>query len=479
MKKYLIIFAVAVLVSTGILLAACTDKTTDDDCLSYEMKLSLSENTLTGEETVRYKNIYVDGLGQSVFHLYPNAYAQDAVNPAYTSELASYGGIEVSSVTVNGEKAEFTLSEDKEYLTVSHAALKKGEEIAFTFSFVTTVPQGLLRLSGCDGAYTLSGFYPQLSVYDGECFRTDKFCAIGDPMFSSVADYNVTFECDKSLVVCSSVKNGETTENGERQTIKMEGQHVRDFAIVCNANYNVLSAKAGEVNVYYFYKQDENAQETLDTAVNAINAYSEAFGAYPYDTYTVARVPFMCDGMEYSGISLVAEVCSDLTDAVLHETAHQWWYGVVGNDCINESYMDEGLATFSAAYYYRLKGDDEKFKGEINAMKRAYACYEKLQKRRKTGASLAMDKPIYEYTEYQYTMVEYFKACMMFDNFYELFGEEKFVACLKKYYEDNKFGIGGRNAFLAAAEKTMGDIKGLMDGWTGEKIIATTFAEAE
>ena len=78
-----------------------------------------------------------------------------------------------------------------------------------------------------------------------------------------------------------------------------------------------------------------------------------------------------------------------------------------------------------------------------------------------------------------YTMVEYFKGCMMFENFYELYGKEKFEACLKKYYEDNKFRIGGKKAFLAAAEKTMGDVKGLMDGWTGEKIVATTFAEAE
>lgn len=479
MKKYLLIFAVVLLAATGILLAACTEKTIDDDCLSYEMNLSLADNTLSGEQTVRYRNIYVEGLGQSVFHLYPNAYAQDAVNPAYTSELASYGGIEVSSVTVNGEKAEFSLSEDKEYLTVTHAALGMGEEIEFGFTFVTTVPKGMLRLSECDGAYTLSGFYPQLSVYDGECFRTDKFSAIGDPIYSSVADYSVTFECDKSLVVCSSVKNGETVTEGERQKIKMEGEDIRDFAIICNADYNVLSAKAGEITVYYFYESDENAQQTLDTAVSAIETFGNAFGAYPYETYTVARAPFMCDGMEYSGISLIAEVCTDVCDAVLHETAHQWWYGAVGSDCINESYMDEGLATFSAAYYYSLKGDDAKFNEEIGAIKRAYSSYEKLQNHRKTGMNLAMDKPIYEYTEYQYTMVEYFKGCMMFENFYELYGKEKFEACLKKYYEDNKFRIGGKKAFLAAAEKTMGDIKGLMDGWTGEKIVATTFAEAE
>ena len=58
-------------------------------------------------------------------------------------------------------------------------------------------------------------------------------------------------------------------------------------------------------------------------------------------------------------------------------------------------------------------------------------------------------------------------------------GVEKFAECLKQYYEDNKFGIGGLEAFRAAGEKTMGDIKGLTEAWIGEKVVATTFAEEE
>ena len=39
-------------------------------------------------------------------------------------------------------------------------------------------------------------------------------------------------------------------------------------------------------------------------------------------------------------------------EVVAHETAHQWWYGVVGNEQIREPWIDEGLAEFTAAYFY-------------------------------------------------------------------------------------------------------------------------------
>lgn len=477
MKKKLLFFCILTLIAIVLTCSACKDKGSASDELSYNMKLSLEKNVITGEETVYYKNVYAESLSESVFHLYANAYSLEAANPAYKSALETYGGTEIKTVAINGEKAEFTISEDREYLTVKHGAVKKNGSISITIGFVTTVPSGELRLSTDGTAYTLSGFYPQLSVYDGGAFRTDKFSATGDPAYSGVAAYKIEFECDKSLVIAASVKQSAITTTDKRQTVTYDGAGIRDFAFVCSPDYNVVNGQAGEVNVYYFYKTDDNAQQTLDLAVNALKTYGETFGEYPFDTYTVVRAPFVCDGMEYSGLALIGEKCGDVGNAVLHETAHQWWYGVVGNDNINESYMDEGLATFSAAYYYELVGETEKFDKEINAIKRAYMSYEKLQKKRNSTISLSMNRPVYEFTDYQYTMVEYYKGCMMFDNLYELYGKDKFNACLKKYCENNKFGFGGKTAFAAAAKTTMGDVGGLMEGWISDKLLTATFGE--
>ena len=42
-----------------------------------------------------------------------------------------------------------------------------------------------------------------------------------------------------------------------------------------------------------------------------------------------------------------------------HEIAHQWWFGLVGNDQLREPWLDEGLANWSAWSYLR-KGWQER-----------------------------------------------------------------------------------------------------------------------
>ena len=38
---------------------------------------------------------------------------------------------------------------------------------------------------------------------------------------------------------------------------------------------------------------------------------------------------------------------------IAHEIAHQWWYGIIGNDQINSPWIDEALTEYSTILYYR------------------------------------------------------------------------------------------------------------------------------
>ena len=479
MKKIAVFLMVALMICLSAVLVSCGKSEEVTDGLTYKMDLSISENVLKGEQVTTFTNVYADVLSEAVFHLYPNAYREDAVHPAYELPMGTYGQIDVKSVSVGESAGDYAISEDGEYLTVKLPEVERKGSVSVSFSYETTLPSGGVRLSKKGSDYLLSGFYPQLSVYEKDGFRKDPFCAVGDPIYSGTATYDVTLTCDTSLVVCSSAGAGEKTEESGKQTLHYTCPDVRDFCIAASPNYQVKEKMAGDVRVYYFYRNDERAQETLDLAASAVETFSSAFGAYPYGTYTVARAFFDCDGMEYSGMSVISESCSDIEETVLHETAHQWWYGVVGSDPIYECYMDEGLTTFTSAYYYALKGDEARFDAECERMNRAYASYEKLQKMRKTEAILAMDKPLYEYTAYQYTMVEYVKGALMFRSLYDLYGKEKFLACLQKYVENNRFSFGGKDRFIEAAKGTMGDVSSLMESWIGDKIVATTFAQEE
>ncbi len=63
------------------------------------------------------------------------------------------------------------------------------------------------------------------------------------------------------------------------------------------------------------------------------------------------------DGLYYLGESYYrqykGEPLSYLVAIAAHETAHQWFYGVVGNDPAIEPWLDEALATYSELLYYQ------------------------------------------------------------------------------------------------------------------------------
>jgi aminopeptidase N len=67
------------------------------------------------------------------------------------------------------------------------------------------------------------------------------------------------------------------------------------------------------------------------------------------------------DGMEYDGLYFLGREYfaaydgtpqNYLTALAAHETAHQWWYGLVGNDQALEPWLDEALCTYSELLFY-------------------------------------------------------------------------------------------------------------------------------
>lgn len=84
------------------------------------------------------------------------------------------------------------------------------------------------------------------------------------------------------------------------------------------------------------------------------------FSPYQHKVLSVVEADFL-DGMEYDGLyflsngfyNLYSGKPSDyLTAIAAHETAHQWWYWLVGNDQAMEPWLDEALCTYSERLYF-------------------------------------------------------------------------------------------------------------------------------
>ena len=66
--------------------------------------------------------------------------------------------------------------------------------------------------------------------------------------------------------------------------------------------------------------------------------------------------------MEYPNIVLISDDIADYDtykQVIVHEIAHQWWYGVVGNNQYYYGWLDDGLTEYSTALFYDYYSDSQ------------------------------------------------------------------------------------------------------------------------
>jgi hypothetical protein len=475
MKK--LIFLVLILV-LAIMLFAC-DKPIDESSASntiYSITMSQTDNIVNCEQVNTIKNVYCDNLTSLTFNLYANAYSEDAVNKAYTSELTTYGGIEISNVTIGTIACEYNLSEDNSYLYVTIPATEMDGYVIVDITYAVTLPECDLRMSKCGDCTKLSNFYPQLAVYDENCFREDAFSTIGDPFYSEVADYEVVITVPEENIIASSGSLVSESITDQGKVVKYTANKIRDFALVIDKNFLVTTATVGETEVLYYYYEDESPEATIKYATDALGVFSESYGLYPFATLSIVITDFACGGMEYGRLVYIADDVEDVEGTIVHEIAHQWWYGLVGSDSINEAYLDEGLTCYSTMYYYKKIYGDEKYNECIQENLDSYILYERLQNMRNTEADLSINKSIYDFTSYQYNMLVYRKGCMMFNNLMETMGEEKFNKALSSYVCNYSYRIATTDNLIEELnEEYNSDIGGVLNGWLSTQVKVTAF----
>jgi len=83
-----------------------------------------------------------------------------------------------------------------------------------------------------------------------------------------------------------------------------------------------------------------------DTAVESFNYFQSIIGPYPHK-----QLDIILDGpgMEYAGI---VTVTNEVRKAIIvHEIAHQWFYGIVSNDPYVDAWLDEGITVLATSLF--------------------------------------------------------------------------------------------------------------------------------
>ena len=123
----------------------------------------------------------------------------------------------------------------------------------------------------------------------------------------------------------------------------------RDFAIVAGP-LRLTERRAGGVTLRHWRLRESrrDATRALRLGTRAVRAYARWFGPYGRAELDIVEGPHVVArgaglGMEYPELVLTPARARVLE----HEVAHQWWYGIVGDDEYREPWLDESFATYA------------------------------------------------------------------------------------------------------------------------------------
>lgn len=473
-------------------LAACS---TDDfkdvslDLSNYTINAVFNDENkmLEVTQTVDYCNRYDVELNSLYFHLYPNAYREGArFSPITASEEAdaypngkSYGGISINSLKVNGVSRVVDIGgQDDDILIVNFDKyLMPTERIEITLSFIVNIPNVRHRLGYIDNVINLGNFYPIACMYENGEFDSSPYYANGDPFYSDVSNYKVNITAPSKYTAAMSGKATKTI-SGANNIWTAENSAVRDFAIVLG-EFKTLTKMCGDVEVSYYYNNDAQAQSSLDIACDSITTFNDMIGKYPYKSFAVVQTHFLALGMEYPCLVYITD--SDkingemYRDTIVHETAHQWFYGIVGNDQVKYAWVDETITEYAATLFYEKNPVyNIRYNARIADALGAYVLYCDMNS---VGLNTKMTRRLPEFrSSVEYTVMTYIKGQVMLDTLRTLLGDAAFFQAFKNYFSQNYLKFSKPDNFIAAFESaSKRDLSGFFETWTSGKEV--TFAK--
>ncbi len=426
-----------------------------------DLAVDVDSLTLRGTQQVRYVNQEDEPLTEIVFRLLPHT-------PGYGATMT------VDEVSVDGAAVEPELTLNGSAVTVPLAEpLAPGESVELALAFEGTLPTdgsaGYAQYGYIDGVLALPNAYPLIPVYDDEGWNVELAPTYGDATFTDVALYLVRVTLPEEIILATSGVIVDEQENGDGTTTYTAASGpMRDFSLVASEAYETVRDEVGEVQVtsYYMPGDEAGGQRALDYAVQSLRIYQDLIGPYPFNELDVAATPTQAGGIEYPGLIVVSANLYGgeggfFELATVHEVAHQWWYSLVGNDQLDEPWLDEALTQYTSLLYFQERyGADTAQAWLESAFERPY------RRLLEDEQDMAVGLPVEAYPEDLYGPVVYGKGPLFFHTLREQVGDEAFVEILRSYFREHRYGVAYPEDLLRVAERVSGqDLDPLYREW--------------
>ena len=210
-------------------------------------------------------------------------------------------------------------------------------------------------------------------------------------------------------------------------------------------------------------------------AAATLAEHNERLSPYPYTELDIVTTPTSALGIEYPGLivgtlrmyDLEGTTQSGLPYGVIlesttaHEVAHQWFYNLVGNDQLDEPWLDEALTSYSTYRYYVDQYGQQGADGFFENFNDRWNRVEK--------AEIPIGMPVEAYDPTEYSAIVYGRGPIFLRELEETMGRETFDAFLRDYVGQFRWRIADPEAFRALAEQHCGcDLGPLFTEWVDQ-----------
>ncbi len=375
---------------------------------NYKIEVTLDESAfkISGNVEIDYINHSPDALGYVWLQLDQNKFTKDSKGTAITGAVGGRfvgdldGGYNLSSVTVNGNKANYIVTDTRMQIRLEKPMEAKGGKLTINIEYDFKIPEygadRMGRIKQSQGwVYELAQWFPRMAVYDDVIgWNNHPYLGSGEFYLNyGDIDFKITVPYDHIVVGSGELLNIDEVFSKEIAKRYRDAQKSDDTYMIIASNEvgnTKLTRPVQSGMLTWHFKIDETRDAAwasskafiLDGAkINLPNGNkSMALSAYTVEsatddswnrsteyvknsiennskwfdyTYPVAtNVAGIVGGMEYPGIVFCSWKSKDasLWGVTDHEFGHNWFPMVVGSNERLHPWMDEGFNSFINHY---------------------------------------------------------------------------------------------------------------------------------
>jgi Peptidase family M1 domain len=317
------------------------------------------------------------------------------------------------------------------------AALASGATTSLSLTFRVDVRKADDRFGHAGKIALLGNVIPVLAVEDDRGLHLERYSPSGESFYSLAARWDATLRVPARLrAATTGAVRSERVRNGLR-TLHVGTSQARDFGLAIGP-LRVRTTTTRGVRIRAFARAGaRNVGASLRAARRTVDALSRRlapYGGRELDMVLLGGGVGGFGGMEYPELIFTMP----FGNVVAHEIAHQWWYGLVGDDQFHEPWLDESFASYFEERLYPLFDlcDPRRPYGVVSPRRRGFALDSSMQ--------------VWDRTPVAYGEVVYLAGSCALQRLERDLGRSRMTAVLRLLQSRFRFGVMRKSDVLDA-----------------------------